>query len=111
VRSSIRRQLGLAGEKRRVKPAEEGVAEMMVDLYRSFARPLTEDALFAWHRMLFKARKDLKDLGRYRTDPEPMQVVSSGPLHAPKVHFEAPPAPQVPEEMARFVKWVQSHCA
>src|SRR5271168_454777 len=37
VQSSIRRQLGLATDNRRVKPAEEGVSEMMVDLYRSFA--------------------------------------------------------------------------
>jgi len=40
VQSSIRRQLGLAANKRRVKPAEQGIAEMMVDLCRSFAEPL-----------------------------------------------------------------------
>ena len=33
-----------------------------------------------------------------------MQVVS-GTLHAPIVHFEAPPSSKVPKEMARFVKW------
>ena len=33
-----------------------------------------------------------------------MEVVS-GPIHAPKVHFEAAPSPKVPEEMARFVDW------
>jgi len=43
-------------------------------------------------------------MGRYRTDEEPMQVVS-GSLHAPRVHFEAPPSARVPEEMARFVQW------
>ena len=36
VQSSIQRQLGLAADKRRVTPAEQGIAEMMVDLYRSF---------------------------------------------------------------------------
>jgi len=35
VQSSIRKQLGLSVEERRVRPAEQGIAEMMVDLYRS----------------------------------------------------------------------------
>lgn len=33
-----------------------------------------------------------------------MQIVS-GPIHDPKVHFEAPPANRVPGEMKRFLKW------
>jgi Fic family protein len=33
-----------------------------------------------------------------------MQVVS-GPLHAPRIHFQAPPSSAVPGEMAGFVKW------
>jgi Fic family protein len=33
-----------------------------------------------------------------------MQIVS-GPLHAPKVHFEAPPSSDVPREMSRFIDW------
>jgi hypothetical protein len=37
VQSSIRKQLGLATDDRRVPPAEQGIAEMMVDLFRSFA--------------------------------------------------------------------------
>jgi len=41
VQSSIRKQLGLSVEERRVRPAEQGIAEMMVDLYRSFAEPLS----------------------------------------------------------------------
>ena len=41
VQSSIRRQLGLATDKRRVGAAEQGIGEMIVDLYRSFATPLS----------------------------------------------------------------------
>jgi Fic family protein len=33
-----------------------------------------------------------------------MQVVS-GAIHAPKVHFEAPPSADVPSEMTRFINW------
>src|SRR5689334_5286383 len=65
VQSSIRKQLGLAADERRVRPAERGVAEMMVDLYRSSAAPLTEAIAFKWHRMLMKGRADLIDIGRY----------------------------------------------
>jgi Fic family protein len=104
VQSSIRKQLGLETDDRRVKPAEQGIAEMMVDLHRTFAEPLSEEMLFGWHRMLLKGRGDLRDIGRYRTDDEVMQVVS-GAIYAPRVHFEAPPSPKVPAEMARFVKW------
>jgi Fic family protein len=104
VQSSIRRQLGLAADKRNVRPAEQGVAEMTVDLFRSFAAPLSQKMLFGWHRMLMSGRRDLTDVGRYRTGKEPMQVVS-GPFGRTKVHFEAPPAARMPKEMARFIDW------
>ena len=86
VQSSIRKQLGLAADNRRARPAEQGIAETMVDLYRRFAEPISDEMLFAWHRMLFRGRRGLRDVGRYRTDEEPMQVVS-GAIHAPRVHF------------------------
>jgi Fic family protein len=104
VQSSIRRQFGLATDNRHVGPAEQGMAEMMVDLYRSFAVPLSSEMLFAWHRLLVSGKRDLRDVGRYRTSDEPMQVVS-GPIHEPKVHFEAPPSSQVESEMERFIAW------
>jgi len=66
VQSSIRRQFGLQADNRRVGPAEQGIAEMMVDRYRSFAVPLSNEMLFAWHRMLVSGKRDLKDVGRYR---------------------------------------------
>jgi len=104
VQSSIRRQLGLAADSRRIGPAEEGISEMMVDLYRTFGDPVSERILYSWHRMLFEKRGGLRDIGQYRTGDEPMEVVS-GPIDAPRVHFEAPPSTKVPEEMARFEDW------
>jgi Fic family protein len=104
VQSSVRRQLGLATDHRRIRPAEEGISEMMVDLYRSFAEPLSDEMLSSWHRMLFKERGRLIDVGRYRTGADAMEIVS-GPIHEPKVHFEAPPSAKIPKEMARFVAW------
>jgi Fic family protein len=104
VQSAIRQQLGLATHHRRVMPAEQGIAEMMVHLHRSFAAPRSDEMLFNWHRMLTGGRRALDEVGRYRTHPEPMQVVS-GRVYAPKVHFEAPPSANVPREMADFIAW------
>ena len=77
---------------------------MMVDLHRSFAAPLSDAMLFAWHRMLTGGRRDLQDIGGYRSHSEPMEIVS-GAAHAPLVHFEAPPSAAMPREMAAFVRW------
>lgn len=104
VQSSIRRQFGLLTDHRRVKPAEQGIAELMVNLYRTSPDPLSDEMLFAWHRMLTNGRRDLTNIGSYRTGTEPMQVVS-GSLGSPNVHFEAPSSARVGGEMARFVKW------
>lgn len=104
VQSSIARQLGFAADKRRSNPAEAGAAELMADLYRQYAEPLTDHILFDWHAMLMNGRRDVADVGAYRTHADPMQIVS-GALHAPRVHFEAPPSDSVPAEMARFIDW------
>ena len=54
--------------------------------------------------MLTNGRRDLNDIGRYRTHTDPMQIVS-GALYAPKVHFEAPPSSQMMAEMEQFITW------
>lgn len=110
VQSSIRRQLGLATDFRRVQPAEQGISEMMVGLFRHYAGPLDERTLFAWHRMVMKGRTDLNDIGRYRKHAEPMQVVS-GAVYEPTIHFEAPPSNRVSKEMHRFLAWFNKTAA
>lgn len=104
VKFSIRRQLGLTTDQWQPAPAEEGIAEMMVDLYRSWSAPLSDEMLFTWHRMVMAGRRDLADMGRYRRSEEPMQVVSGG-IGKVKVHFEAPPSSRLPSEMARLINW------
>ena len=104
VRSSIRKQLGLSTDERRATHAERGIAEVMVELYRSFAQSLSHEMLFRWHRVLLRGRRDISDLGLYRTSSETMQIVS-GPIHSPRAHYEAPPAAEVPVQMERFIAW------
>jgi Fic family protein len=79
---------------------------MMVSLYRGADAPLDHGTLAEWHRQVMGGRDDLTKIGGYRTGSEPMQIVS-GRIDAPRVHFEAPPADQVPEEMARFLDWFE----
>jgi Fic family protein len=104
VQSSLRHQFGLGTEQPGVKPAERGISQMMVDLYRSFATPLTDKTLFDWHTMLLDADRAIKVIGGYRTHADVMQVVS-GPIQRPTVHFEAPPSARVPGEMKRLIAW------
>lgn len=103
VQSSLRRQFGLESDDRAAPPAERGIAEMMVDLYRNFDQPLTHEALFRWHAMLM-AGQPLGIIGGYRLHKEPMQIVSGAP-YDPRVHFEAPPSLRIAAEMDTFVAW------
>jgi len=109
VRSSIARRLGMdvAG----LIPADrdvEGVVDMMMDATSRYTKPLTARRLFDWHAALFSTgRSGLRTikLGGWREDADgPMQVVS-GPVGREKVHYEAPPAARVPEEMEKFLSW------
>ena len=109
VRSSIARRLGL--DMGGTEPGDrhvEGVVEMMLDATQKFAAPLTEDRLFAWHAALFPTgRTGMRKIivGRWRDDSTgPMQVVS-GTVGKERVHYEAPAAPRVPDEMGRFLTW------
>ena len=112
VRSSIARRLGMnVGG---LVPADrdvEGVVAMMLDATINYAQPLTADRLFGWHAALFPTgRIGLQKItvGNWRDDSGgPMQVVS-GPTAKQKVHYEAPPAARVPEDMDRFLSWFEA---
>lgn len=104
VQSSLRRHLGLAPDAYPVKPREQGVSAMMVDVYSTFHEPLDDQTLFRWHRMLLAHDRSLQIVGGYRAHLEAMQIVS-GQVGRPTVHFEAPPSARAPQEMAALVTW------
>ncbi len=109
VRSSLARRLGIEiGGATHVSRAVEGVVDMMLDATRKHGDPLTEDRLFGWHAALFPTgRNGMRRIavGSWRTaECGPMQVVS-GRLGREKVHFEAPQAERLPEEMGTFLAW------
>lgn len=112
VRSCIARHLGL--DIGGLIPADrnvEGVVEMMLDATRNFVEPLTKKRLFDWHASLFPTgRSGMSKIivGDWRDDKAgPMQVVS-GPIGHEKIHFQAPAASLIPEEIRGFLKWYET---
>jgi Fic family protein len=109
VRSSIARRLGI--EVSGLVPSDrnvDGVVEMMLDATQDYKKTLTTDRLFGWHSALFPSgRSGMYKIivGNWRNDSTgPMQVVS-GALGKEKVHFEAPPAKTIGNEMKSFLSW------
>lgn len=112
VRSSIARRLGM--DVGGLVPADrnvEGVVEMMLDATGNYSQALTEERLFAWHAALFPTgRSGMSKIrvGAWRDDSAgPMQVVS-GTIGREKVHYEAPPATRIPQEIEAFLRWFES---
>ena len=111
VRSSIARRLGLdIGALTPVDRNVEGVVEMMLDATQNHARALTAMRLFDWHASLFPTGRSGMTrivVGAWRdASAGPMQVVS-GPYGRERVHFEAPNAGRLPQEMATFLAWFE----
>lgn len=104
ILSSLRRNFGLQTGNEKIPLPEQGVSDVLVDVYQTFANPLTHETLFKWHYMLLQGRQDLQKIGAYRAHKEPMQIVS-GPFFKPRVHFEAPPSQRVFKDMVCFIEW------
>jgi Fic family protein len=112
VRSSIARRLGVEmGALAPVDRHVEGVVDMVLDATGRCGAPLTPERLFGWHAALFPTGfSSLMRVraGAWRDDATgPMQVIS-GQGRRQHVHFEAPPAAQLPAELNRFLSWVNT---
>ena len=109
VRSSIARRIGVEiGALAPPDRAVEGVVDMILDATQSYAEPLSKERLFGWHAALFPLPySGLTQIrvGAWRDDNKgPMQVVS-GPIGRQRVHFEAPAADRLAEEIENFLNW------
>ena len=112
VRSSIARRLGMdIGATASIDRHVEGVVEMMLDATRRYDAPLSKDRLFDWHAALFPTgRSGMRRIavGAWRDDDRgPMQVIS-GPIGKEKVHFVAPAASRLDQEMQAFLDWLNA---
>ncbi len=110
VRSSIARRLGM--EIAGLVPSDrhvDGVVEMLLDATQQFQEPLSAERLFGWHAALFPTgrsgmHKITVAAWRDHKKDDPMQVVS-GAMGKQQVHFEAPDADRLEEEMRQFINW------
>lgn len=109
VRLSIARRLGLdisglVYSERNV----DGIVDLILDATKKYDKELTKERLFSWHASLFPAGQSGMNkimTGNWRDDSTgPMQVVS-GALGKEKVHYQAPPANQLENEMRIFFDW------
>ena len=115
VRSSIARRLGMniSG----LIPSDryvDGVVEMMLDATQKYKQSLTKERLYNWHAALFPTgRTGIHKItvANWRKDENgPMQVVS-GPIGKEKMHYQAPPAKLVDNEISSFLEWFNSETA
>jgi Fic family protein len=109
VRSSIARKLGLedaaaTASDRRV----DGLVDVLIDATRNYQQPLSKKRLCGWQAALFPTGySGLRPIttGAWRRDEKgPMQVVS-GRVGREWVHFQAPAADRLDQEMKRFAAW------
>jgi Fic family protein len=109
VRSSIARRLNI--DIGALKPADrnvEGIVEMMLDATRHYDQPLTTERLFAWQASLFPTgRSGMHKItkGSWRDDSTGAMEVVSGPVGKQRVHFQAPAAARLDQEMQAFLNW------
>ncbi len=110
VRSSLARRLGLDFDPEIIPGRRvDAIAELMLDATRNFESPLSTVRLCSWQAALFPTGQSglLKiKTGGWRDNPpqDPMQVVS-GPMGRETIHFTAPEASLVPDEMKQFLDW------
>ena len=111
VRSSVAKRLGLETAGYVDTAADhytEGVIDMALDATQNYYLPITDERLFGWHTALFPAgRSGIRRIttGAYRTNE--ISIVS-GAISKEKVHYRAPAPERVPEEMKRFIGWLES---
>lgn len=113
VRSSVGRQLGIpdAGLKNVQDQKADGLVQILLDATTNHSMELTPERLFSWHAALFPTGYSGMIhiiVAKWRDDKGgPMQVVS-GPVGNKTVHFEAPPAHLIENEMENFISWLNN---
>ena len=108
VRSSIARRMGL--DMHGAPPHEagrhiEGLLDVMQDASMNLNTPLTVERLCGWHAALFPTGfSGLHKINVASVRTTKMEIVS-GPIGRQKVHYEAPPAEGLEEQMQTFIAW------
>lgn len=108
VRSSVARRMGLDTSGAPVREGRrniEGLIDVLQDATLNTDAPLTLERLCSWHGALFPtgfSGMQRIDVGALRSVP--MEIVSGAVGHS-KVHYAAPPAEGLAEQVDAFLKW------
>ena len=110
VRSSVAKRLGIETAGISDTPANhytDGVVEMVLNATQQYSEKITDERLFGWHAALFPTgRSGIRSItvGSYRSNE--MSIVS-GAIGRERVHYTAPEPDRVPDEMKRFLEWLE----
>jgi Fic family protein len=109
LRSSIAKRLHLAtaGAKNVSSKTTDGIVDVLIDATSNYQKDLTLARINNWHSALFSAsfaNLNKMKIGSIRNSKETMRVLS-GSFEKPIVHFEAPPAKDLPKELKTFLTW------
>ncbi len=106
--SSVINNLHLGGTLRNVRNLRaKAIAQQIILNRDTFSRPLTATMLKYWHELLLGYENRLNVIGDYRQGVSPMRIMS-GPEYRQEVHFEAPPAIRVAQEMEPLIAYCNS---
>ena len=108
VRSSLLALLGgvAIGTTQRRDERSLSAAEFMMDIRNHWDSPLDAPLLGRWQSMVIAEKPgNAITRGGFRNDAAPMQIISGGYVGRHRVHYEAPPATRVDDEMRRFLDW------
>jgi len=110
VRSSIARRLGIdIGGEIQISRNIEGVVDMMLDATQNLETKMSKDRLLGWHAALFPTGYSglyKITVANYRTDEQGAMRVFSGYLGKEKIHYEAPSANVLDEEMSYLIDYI-----
>ncbi|WP_168879433.1 Fic family protein [Rhizobium sp. P28RR-XV] len=110
VRSSLARRLGINIDGF-VTPnrSVEGIVHITLDATIDCFKPLTAERLFQWHAALFPTGRNewgqRLRVGGWRDDSGGRMEIMSGAFGHEKVHYVAPPADRLEQEMTAFLDW------
>ncbi len=111
VRSSLARRLGIAVESVSHPSRDvEAIVEVTLDATTNYKAPLTKNRLCNWHKCLFPTgRSGLSKItvGDWRPASSGEMQVISGPMGRAKVHFQAPHADTLEDNMRQFIDWFE----
>ncbi len=89
-------------------PKPESLLDILLDTKRT-DEPLSKARLFAWHQAMFIQEQHLSHpvrIASFRTEEEGEVKIISGTWHHEIVHYIAPPASTVNDQMQQLLTWI-----